>query len=276
MNQPIVSLFEWNPSKPVVPGRLGRKLPIRRKVNNFGDLLGPLVVRRLLEREGISEYRARSSRRLITVGSVMHFAQDGDVVWGTGVNGKISRDRHRFSALDVRAVRGPLTADFLRDMGINAPRIFGDPALLLPGLDSRLRRWSADPTFELTIVPNFNDWAKYPRTAEVLNPRLHPDVCLERIARSRLVISSSLHGVIVAESLGIPAILIKSTHEPVFKYEDYFRGTDRPLPRISESLDEAVHRGETIPPLSWDGAELLDAFPRDLWERDAEQRQMAP
>ena len=48
-------------------------------------------------------------RRLLAVGSILHLARDNDVVWGSGVHGKIVVRRHQFKQLDAREVRGPLT-----------------------------------------------------------------------------------------------------------------------------------------------------------------------
>ena len=51
---------------------------------------------------------------------------------------------------------------------------------------------------------------------------------IEKILDSKFVISSSLHGIIIAEAFGIPARLLKITDkEPLFKYADYYYGTGR-------------------------------------------------
>ena len=76
----MVEVYGWNPVRPRFRGPIGRRIPIKRAVNNFGDLIGPLVVRLLLERRGVRE-SAGSGRRLLSVGSVLHFAHDGDTVW---------------------------------------------------------------------------------------------------------------------------------------------------------------------------------------------------
>jgi hypothetical protein len=51
---------------------------------------------------------------------------------------------------------------------------------------------------------------------------------ISAILRSEMVVSSSLHGLIVAESLGIPAILMRPPEAEAFrKYKDYYYGTGR-------------------------------------------------
>jgi pyruvyltransferase len=204
-------------------------------------------------------------RRLVGIGSIMHFARNGDVVWGAGVNGKADEALFTATELDIRAVRGPLTRDFLERRGIPAPAVFGDPALLLPAYLPQLREWTADRTHALTIVPNLNDLPGYPERPELLNPRSPLMLCLERIARSRFVVGSSLHGIIIAEALGVPARLVTSPKEHRLKYEDYFLGTGRGATNAASSLDQALREGSAADPLDFSTEPLARAFPRDLW-----------
>jgi pyruvyltransferase len=261
---PEVELLHWNPSRRRFRGPL-RRVPINTRVNNFGDLLGPEIVRGMRRELGLGD-RAVRTARLISIGSVMHLAQDGDIVWGAGVNGKIAAEMHSFAALDVRAVRGPLTHAFLRRRGIaEGPLPYGDPALLLGELRPDLR--AAPRDIPLTIIPNLND-AAFISGRDVISPRLPLERCLARIARSRLVVGSSLHAVIVAEALGVPARVVRSRREAEFKYADYFLGTGRRDFTIAASVAEAVRLGgEVAPRLDLTG--LRAAFPAELWESAA-------
>lgn len=256
--------FSWNPRRNRLPGPLNGRL-IGRRTNNFGDLLGPLVVSALSERESLS-WPPPTPGRLFSVGSVLHLARNGDVVWGSGVNGKVDPAEHRFSQLDVRATRGPRTRTFLEARGIDAPTVFGDPALLLPQLFPALREWSGSKTRAVTAVPNLNEWHLWRSVPGVLNPRANVWHCLRTIAGSERVVASSLHGVVVAEALGIPATLVMSTIENPLKYHDYFEGTGRELPAQHFSLERALMAKPRDPDLSgWDSRSLIEAFPRDLW-----------
>ncbi|WP_149543143.1 polysaccharide pyruvyl transferase family protein, partial [Serratia marcescens] len=102
-------------------------------IPNAGDHLAKVIVEQMLilQDKEIMDKKS-SSNKLLSIGSVMHFANQGDCVWGTGVNGKIPLDKLNFSRLDVRAVRGPKTRKVLQDKGIDVPEVYGDPALLLP------------------------------------------------------------------------------------------------------------------------------------------------
>ncbi|WP_229872573.1 polysaccharide pyruvyl transferase family protein [Promicromonospora soli] len=206
----------------------------------------------------------------------MHVASDADVIWGSGVNPAVRAARHRFTALDVRAVRGPRTHAFLADRGQDVPAVYGDPALLLPDLFPVLARWSVTKTHALTVVPNLHDWDRLKGHPRAVSPRSGLWHVLRTIAQSERVIASSLHGVVVAEALGIQATLLGG-HEKPFKYQDYYEGTGRPMPTLAATIDEALRRPAETPDLSgWNGDALYRAFPTDLWDGAASGRSLAP
>lgn len=250
-----MEVVHWNPRRSLLPGYL----PRTTRINNFGDLLGPFIVGRLVPQSGEPNPEAR---RLLSVGSILQFARDGDVVWGTGVNGKMPEESLRATRLDVRAVRGPLTAEVLRRRGIEVPDVFGDPGLLAPNLLG-VRR-AEEPTIRLTSIPNLNEYRAWAGRPGLVNPRSRFRKVIEAIARSELVIASSLHAIVVADVLGVPVVPVLPAHEAIFKYQDYYEGTARALPRLSRTYDEAM-LASPAPALVWSSAALVDAFPADLW-----------
>ncbi|WP_435103109.1 polysaccharide pyruvyl transferase family protein [Arhodomonas sp. AD133] len=253
-------VFWWSPPS--------RRLRIWRR-ENAGDYLSPVLVERMLRGYRL---RLRDKRpgtgRLFAIGSVLHFASDGDVVWGSGVNGKIEADRHRFRNLDVRAVRGPLTREFLARRGIECPPVYGDPALLLPVLCPDLAS-ACRGKQDYVIVPHMHDLAGLRAAGverdRVISPLVHWRRFVTRILDSRLVLSASLHGLIIAEAFGIPARLLRlSERESLFKYEDYYRGSGRDTFMPATTVAEGLSRGGE-PPLDFDPEPLRRAFPLDLW-----------
>lgn len=252
-----VDVAAWNPVRST--GRWGRHALIPRPVRNFGDLLGPVIVRELVAQLGLGE--ATQRRRLLAVGSVLHFGRPGDVVWGAGRNAKAGPPPE---GLDVRAVRGPRTADDYPGAVIG-----GDPALLLGGLRPDLLV-APNRRSGVAVVPNLNELAHVRDRRAVLSPRAPLGRVLRTIARSELVVGSSLHGVIVAEALGVPARAVRAQAEPAFKYEDYYLATGRdPHDVVAGSVEEAIERGGAPPPV-WDPLPLLDAFPAELWVGDVD------
>lgn len=249
---PRVAIFYWTP-----PARL-----------NFGDYLAHAVVSRMLAlREIVPEEPSARPATLFSVGSVLHFASGGETVWGSGRNGKIAEAEHRFAALDVRAVRGPLTRQFLLARGIACPAVFGDPALLLPRLFPTRFRRAAVPG-RIGIVPNLNDLALVddPR---VIDPTRPWDAVIDAILSCEFVVASSLHGLIVADAFGVPCAPVRfSPTEHDFKYHDYHEGAGRREFWSSDSVEEALERGP-LPPIAFDPEPLLAAFPYDLWTQGA-------
>jgi hypothetical protein len=268
-----VRVFQWNP----VRGADEASLNI---LGNFGDLLGPLIVERMLWRRlpiPREQPPQPHGSRLFSIGSVMHVAQAGDVVWGAGVNGKVlPSGSPRWPALDVRAVRGPWTARLLVDAGIRVPCVFGDPVLLVGRLLPELHRWERTKVHDTLVVPNFNDLASFEGTDyNVLAPTEPVSTVLKAVAQSRFVVGSSLHAVGVADALGVPARFVVSSHEDPFKYRDYLAGTDRPTARIADSVEHALVLGPHRPP-DVDLDALERAFPWDMWGLDSDQATVTP
>ncbi|GAA4174875.1 polysaccharide pyruvyl transferase family protein [Gryllotalpicola koreensis] len=261
-----VTVFSWNPHRPLIPGRRGSRLVVPRRIGNFGDLLGPVIVAALLERASGGRLAPQpAGRRVLAVGSVVQFAAPGDVVWGSGLNGKSLQVMGALPDVDVRAVRGPRTREVLAAHDINAPEVYGDPALLAPLLFPWLREAARDKVRGTLLAPNMNDRRALRGRRDVLDPQRPLAECLLEIARSERVVGSSLHAVIVAESLGIPAVAVGSSEEHPFKYDDYYSGTGRPGIRLADSVDHALAARAAVPGPEWDPEPLLRAFPFDVW-----------
>lgn len=246
-----IELFYWKPPQ----GGL-----------NFGDHLSKIIVSKILaDKEHSLEEETNVSRRLLTIGSILHFANDNDVIWGSGINGKIDLAECKFKQLDVRAVRGPFTREFLLHKKINVPEIFGDPAFLLPIIfPSRFKRESKQA---YAVVPNLHDLkiVQANNWKHIVSPLWSWNKCVTEILKANFVIASSLHGLIIAEAYGIPARYIRlSETENLLKYNDYMMGTGRGEIEYAKTIEEAVEMAG-MPPPDIDTQKLLDAFPSDLW-----------
>ena len=234
---------------------------------NFGDALSPLVVSLLTGRRVVY---ANDPVKLVALGSIFFALQDGDVVWGAG----LARREHvsyAASAREVmyRALRGPATARLLRSRGVACAVPFGDPAILLPLLIDN----DIAPQHEIGVVPHWSQFPDFER--EIRDPHVKLiDVCdsFDDVARAilscRLVLSTSLHGVILAESYGIPALLVFYGGQPRgddTKYIDYFESTERDLHARSITRIPDITRlaSETsrVPTPRFSREPLLAAFP---------------
>lgn len=235
---------------------------------NFGDEISRIIVQLMLAQKGFTAFdETPRVRQLLTVGSVLHFASDDAVIWGTGINGNTPAHRHRFSRLDVRAVRGPRTRERLMQRGIAVPEIYGDPALLLPRLTAG--RFQRQPLHRTGFVPNLHDMQHIPALPPdtvLISPLQSWSACIERIVECDFIVASSLHALVIADAYGIPARYVRLTPtEGLFKYEDYYEGTGRVAVPFATTLAEAHEMGGA-PELEWNHVPLQDAFPFDLWE----------
>ncbi|MGB3472831.1 MAG: polysaccharide pyruvyl transferase family protein [Erythrobacter sp.] len=234
---------------------------------NFGDYLASVVVQRMLaEAELVPDEPTSRARRLLSVGSILHFAKNGDAVWGSGRNGKIPDERHNFARLDVRAVRGPKTRAFLEARGIKVPEVYGDPALLLPRL-LPTRFAKAPVKGRIGLILNLNDPLPEAgiENAFVIDPKDHWANVIAKILSCEFLISGSLHGLVIADAYGVPCSFLRlSNIEPDFKYHDYFEGVSRTEYWANSSFSQALDRGP-LPTIHYDGQALYDAFPYDLW-----------
>ncbi|WP_413732416.1 polysaccharide pyruvyl transferase family protein [Sodalis sp. RH20] len=237
---------------------------------NAGDHLAKIIVQQMLilkDKEMIDKVSAKN--KLLSIGSVMHFAQDNDCIWGTGINGKIPAKNIKFSTLDVRSVRGPLTRNFLMSRGIPVPEVYGDPGLLLPLFFNRELLVDETKRKDLLIIPHMNeDFSRYSAYKDNLcSPRQGAISFTTEIVNSGFVISSSLHGIIIAEAYGIPAIFLNSNSgESIFKYNDYYNGTYREAYPIAKTIEEAF-KLNPLPTFDFSNIQkgLINSFPYDLW-----------
>lgn len=242
----------------------------QQKFVNFGDFLSLKIVERIVN-QPVSVFKrspTNKKKKLLAVGSIISFAADHDVVWGTGVNGKLPNKKdYCFTQLDVRSVRGPMTRQFLKEhFGIESPPIYGDPALLFPYLFPEFKR-KENPTFDFIIIPHYSELHFFPKDLypNAIYPTDPWNEVIEKILDSHFVISSSLHGIVLAEAYGIPARMLRITkNEPLFKYIDYYSGTNRFDFKFANSVEEALQMGGEKP-FQCDLVELYEAFPFDFW-----------
>lgn len=162
-------------------------------------------------------------RHIMAIGSILEYANKNTSVWGTGfitLNGECK-------ANNIYAVRGKYTAKRLEELGFDTSNIvYGDPALLLPLLVNPAK----EKKYVIGIIPH---WREVDRFISQHGNQFHiidirtDDVkaFVEDLTSCKYILSSSLHGIIIAHAYGIPALLIEKREEKeygYFKYNDYF------------------------------------------------------
>ena len=246
---------------------------------NLGDYLGEVIVKYLADRKGIDQNKdVLKTSHLFCVGSNIvggerYGSYDDATIWGSGILFKMGRMRSLLQKvvnrkLDVRAVRGPLTREELIRLGYKCPEIHGDPAILMPMLytptKSKNRKYSV-------VLQFYHERAfreEHPDEPVIsMNTDDYKSV-IDEIVSSEIIYTSSLHGIILAEAYGVPAVFFRSLKKALdFKYKDWYCSTGRYDVPMADTFEEALK--QTPPPLP-DLREmqqgLLDTFPYDLWE----------
>lgn len=231
-------------------------------VQNVGDRLSPVVVEYVCSLFNQPPRKQSRTRHLYAIGSIIDGGYQDATVWGSGLlRGKNQYWWRHFRKLDIRCVRGPETRRVLMNNGYICPEVYGDPAVLMPLIYKA--RDSANKT-EYRVVPHMIYGSNYPN---FLNPNTNDwQDFIDKIVQSKLVISSSLHGIILAEAYGVPAILLNDHGMNLYKYQDYYYSTGRTEFPIAKSVEEALFmQPAPIPDFSQMQKNLLDSFPSDLW-----------
>lgn len=181
---------------------------------NFGDWLTPAI----LGAFGIPvTWAPIRGAQLVMVGSVLSKLPVGwpGMVLGTGL---IKRGMHpHVDQARVLAIRGSLTRDAAH---LSKRTPLGDPGILVP----RLPR-NEYPPAGTVLVPHYVDQAMVKRHPglQVIDIRRPAAEVAGKIAAAERVITSSLHALIAADSLGVPHVW--EPHAAViggsFKFLDY-------------------------------------------------------
>lgn len=249
--------------------RIQQRLPGPR---NFGDELGPIIVKRLLELHGL-DVKFRKSRynsTLFTVGSVISMVSNGDSVWGSGhLAGDKPALRSGVEKFTTYALRGPLTKlELETGFGIGQlPEVFGDPAVLVPYLFPELRK---NQSTKLLQVSHMSESPKLAiRNSHILNlvATESPFTVIREIIESQKLITSSLHAKIIADSFGVPCNVYSFGEMSDFKFRDYAGGVGLHEFAIYATPESALEAEFVVPdfPLELKTSELIDSFPFHLF-----------
>lgn len=262
-----VNIFQYHPE------RFGYNL-CQNAPCNLGDSLGEVIIQFLLQKEGLSlDSPVNGTKHLYCVGTNIHGAYQSATIWGSGIYPPRSRVEAMLQKisrrkLDVRAVRGPLTKKQLEKYGHKCPAVYGDPAILMPMIYNSRK----EKKYEYLVIPQFIDENKF-RMNHPNEPMVSMNTddykfVIDEIVSSKIVYTSSLHGIILAEAYGVPAVFFRSLPKyKDFKYLDYYFSTGRRDVKIAGSFEEALRmKPLPLPDLSGLRQGLLNTFPYDLWE----------
>lgn len=224
---------------------------------NWGDKISPILVEMISGKKPKlvpmkERFTGENGQHVyLTVGSVIEFVDSNTIVWGSGFIH--NEDSLPEKPLKICAVRGPLTRDKILAQGFDCPEVYGDPVLLLP----RYYKPKKLPKKKIGIIPHYIDqdspWlekVKNQKGAKTINIRGDYYKTIDEVCSCDLIVSSSLHGLILADAYGIPSVWVKLSDKLLgddLKFYDYFASVGRkdkgPL-RVDEntSLDEITNQ----------------------------------
>lgn len=203
---------------------------------NFGDEITADLLRSIF---GINVIRTSIDQaRMVGVGSILDLissvSSPGRIcVWGSGF---IEPEKEHTRKIDldklvIFALRGKLSMDRLGLTENTVP--LGDPGLLASIVYSR-SRYVSD---KIGVVVHYADLDQEivkritmdPRY-KVINPLRTPQEVAYEITSCRVILSSSLHGLIFADSFGVPNAHIQFSNDVRggdYKFRDYYSATGR-------------------------------------------------
>jgi pyruvyltransferase len=159
------------------------------------------------------------------------------IVWGAGFISE--RDVPKTPSV-IHAVRGKLTRKKLTEAGIATPEVFGDPGMLC----RRLYDKKVPVRFTYGIIPHYVH-KKHPWLAEnasddllVIDIEAGFESTIDQVRSCCHILSSSLHGLVIAEAYDIPCTWIEFDGQQKlcggrFKFFDLFSGLGK---QVAEPL----------------------------------------
>ena len=268
------------------------------KVPNFGDQLNPLLLKELFKLETIRVNASRAELAMIgsILGNFIHFTESWKRplkhllyprthVFGTGFNGTPLPPNAKFGKkMTIHAVRGAHSLQWAEQcIGKKLNCTLGDPGLLVSKLYTR-----NEASFMLGIIPHHSDFSNDLYTdlldkipgSKLIDVRNDPKDVIQELACCKTIMSGSLHGLIVADSLKIPnqRFIINPPNDPSnFKFVDYYSiyKLEKEIPAINlkaekpvewNSLSERIYDQYRIPfdIIEEVQSRLLSSFPSEL------------
>lgn len=228
------------------------------RTNNLGDNLSPYLVERLsgqkiaplpfkytkdtilhiirqlwnfkrLYKQDLMGELVPESPCMTAIGSILGECPADAVVWGSG----FLEASHMYRGNPITACRGALTRDVLIKQGAHLPAQLplGDPAILTPLVHNR----SVEKKYTVGLIPHISEldyFTKHYGAHRII--RFDTDRVWDTIDELRscaYILSSSLHGIILAHAYGIPAIWVNTgiLSSSAFKFHDYFSSVQIPF-----------------------------------------------
>jgi pyruvyltransferase len=206
--------------------------------NNWGDHFTRYLLMKWFGRE--VDYAEPSQAEAFGAGSILESLPPGYTGNILGSGAMYRKTQLDLRTANVHALRGRLTQD--RCLLSSTP-VLGDPGLL-----AYLFAKPTPKTHSYGIIPHYTD-KQHPQLADhpealVIDIQSGVQNVIDQAASCERIVSSSLHGLVLADSLGIPnhwVILNGHLVGGTFKFEDYYSLYDE-QPILVGNITEALRR----------------------------------
>lgn len=243
---------------------------------NFGDMLAPFLIQKILGHPVHQSMHEPKGHAYVSVGSVLNnLTRGGMVIWGSGciralTDGEITRlaDRPPESVLAVRGYRTRAELDRLPSWPVSDRLVLGDPAMVLPLVHPVSVTHDDPPLLVLHYMhkPLFEGIESTIGLQVMSTDEVGPREAIKRISSASVVISTSLHGIVVAQAYHRPWLWLDiSDHALIggdFKFYDFgsvlaedidrlrYRTTSKELRSVSWSqlICQARRPNDTVRP----------------------------
>lgn len=243
------------------------------KALNVGDILNELLIEKLYGIKVKEDLHIKAE--MISIGSVLDYLlSNGNIseqrlklhayadtehpirVWGTGFMFPLKKGAKFVRPVKIYALRGELTRNQVSQLlGKKVRCVLADPGLLA----SLMLEKYPEKSFDVGIVPHFYDansqlidmlqeyYISQGMNVVFIDVKDDPMKVLNQIASCKVILSTSLHGLIIADSFKIPnqwCIVSDKIPGRIFKYQDYYSSFG-----IQEFPIDL--REETFPEIDW-------------------------
>lgn len=264
-----------------------KKLPLKvywwqdyaNGIANFGDEITKDILFTIFGRR--AEWAAPEAAEFAGVGSITEVLSNRTNankidVWGSGFIRPIGEDGEvNLTGLNFHSVRGEKTRSRIGDVYKDIP--LGDPGLLAnivyPAAKKKINKIGFVVHYidlDLEIVDKIKNDPRF----VIINPLQPPAEVAKQISACSLILSSSLHGLIFADSFNVPSFHVKFSGNVVggsYKFEDYYSATNRKyisadVKRIFDTtyLNDLRNAYIKINNLPQKQREIIAAFPKNL------------
>jgi pyruvyltransferase len=188
-----------------------------KEVPNFGDALTPYLLEKLVDIKAIhsSNQEIEITTEFMGVGSYLEQVRPSytGYIWGTGR--MFPGDKIDLSNAKILALRGKLTKGSV----VGNCDVLGDPGLLC-----KLFKPDVEVVHKIGVIPHWNDNdLQFEYSGHLIDIKQEIETVMREVASCETIISSSLHGIVLADAFGKPRYWKDTIKNPGngFKFQDY-------------------------------------------------------